>query len=121
MKNNFIQEIVISSALIILLVLFLNPFEFWMPDAMVIMMILGLIVIFSFFSVYVWKENAKDERENLHSMIAGKSAFLIGAGVLVLGIIVKSLRHEIDFWLILTLVAMILAKIGGIIYGRIKN
>ena len=50
MKNNFLQETLVSLALIALLVLFLNPFGFWMPNALLIMMIVGLIVVFALFA-----------------------------------------------------------------------
>ena len=121
MKNNLLQEIFVSLALIVLLVLFLNPFGFWMPSALLMMMVLGLIVIFALFSGFIWKEQARDEREMLHRMLAGRIAYLVGAGILVLGIIVQSLRHELDSWLVFTLGAMILAKIIGIAYSRKKH
>ena len=120
MKNNFIQEIVVSVVLIIFLVLFLNPFSFWMPSSILMMMVLGLVVTFVVFASFAWKENVRDERENLHKMLAGRIAFLVGTALLVVGIIVQSFRHEIDFWLVLTLGAMILAKVIGLIYGKTK-
>lgn len=121
MKNNLFQEIFVSLILVILLALFLNPFGFWMPNTLLMMMVLGLIVVFAVFSGFIWKEYARDEREMLHRMLAGRIAYLIGAGVLVLGIIVQSFRHELDSWLVFTLGLMILAKIIGIIYGRMNH
>ena len=121
MKNNLIQESAVSLILIVLLALFLNPFGFWMPNALLMMMMLGLVVVFVVFASFVWKENARDEREGLHKMIAGRIAFLVGTALLVVGIIVQSFKHELDFWLIFTLGTMILAKIIGLVYGRIKH
>ncbi|MBI3304836.1 hypothetical protein HYZ80_00720 [Candidatus Parcubacteria bacterium] len=120
MKNNLIQEIAISLVLIILLVLFLNPFGFWMPTTLLMMMVLGLVVVFVVFASFVWKENTRDERESLHKMMAGRIAFLAGTALLVIGIIVQSFKHELDYWLVFTLGTMILAKIIGLTYGRIK-
>ena len=120
MKNRFLQEITISIILIILLLLLLNPFHFWMPDFMVMTMVLGLLVIFSIFSTLIWKENVKDEREGFHRMMADRIAFISGSLVLIFGIIVESFNHEIDFWLISALGIMILAKTISIIYSRIK-
>ena len=121
MKNNLLQEVLISGILIILLVLFLNPFGFWMPTALYMMMMLGLVVVFALFASFVWRENHKDEREGLHKMMAGRIAFLVGTALLTLGIIVQSFNHEIDPWLVFTLAGMIVAKVIGLIYGRIKN
>lgn len=121
MKNNIIQEVSVSLILIVLLALLLNPFDLWMPSALFMMIVLGLAVVFAVFVSFVWKENTRDEREMLHKMLAGRIAYLVGAGMLVLGIIVQSFSHEIDPWLVLTFGVMILAKIAGIIYGRIKH
>jgi len=120
MKNNLLQEIIVSGVLIILLILFLNPFGFWMPTAMLMMMVLGLALAFALFASFVWRENHKDEREGFHKMVAGRIAYLTGTALLTLGIIVQSFGHEIDSWLVLVLGAMILAKIIGLIYGRVK-
>jgi len=121
MKNNFLQEISISGILIILLVLFLNPFGFWMPPTLLMMMVLGLVVVFALFASFVWRENHRDEREGLHKMMAGRIAFLVGTALLTLGIIVQSFNHELDSWLVFTLAGMIVAKAIGLIYGRINN
>ena len=120
MKNNFLQETMVSGALIVLLLLFLNPFDFWMPNTLLIMMILVLLIVFALFASFVWRENAKDERESFQKMMAGKFAFLAGAGGLIIGIIVQSLQHNLDGWLVAILGIMIFAKIFGIVYGRIK-
>ncbi len=121
MKNNFLQEIFISITLIILLILFLNPFELWMPPILLMMMVLGLVVVFSVFASFIWRENSKDEREGLHKMMAGRIAFLVGTATLVIAIIIQSFKHELDSWLVVTLGVMILAKIVGLIYSKTKN
>lgn len=121
MKNNFLKEVSISGILIILLVLFLNPFDFWMPTALLMMMVLGLVVVFALFASFVWRENHRDEREGLHKMMAGRIAFLVGAALLTLGIIVQSFNHNLDPWLVFVLTGMIVAKVITLIYGRINN
>lgn len=92
-----------------------------MPNTLLIMMVVGLVVVFALFASFIWRENAHDEREGLHRMIAGRVAFIVGSGVMVLGIIVQSIKHNLDPWLVFILGVMILAKIGGIIYSRIKH
>ena len=121
MKNNFLQEFFVSSALVVLLVFFLNPFDFWMPNILLMMMVAGLIVVFALFAGFVWRENARDEREALHRLMAGRIAYLAGAGGLVVGIIVQSLQHNLDGWLVVILGVMIFAKIIGVTYGQIKH
>ena len=114
-----LQEISISIILIILLILlFVNPF---MSGALFMMVVVGLIIAFGLFTTFIWRERAEDERESYHKMIAGRIAFLAGAGVLVLGIVIQSFAHELDPWLIFTLGIMIIGKIAGLIYGKTKN
>lgn len=114
-----LQEISISIILIILLVLlFVNPF---MYGALFMMVIIGLIIAFALFAIFIWKENARDERETLHKIMASRIAFLAGTGILVIGIVVQSFGHKLDPWLIITLGIMIIAKIAGLIYGQFKN
>ncbi|MBI3589373.1 MAG: hypothetical protein HY093_03110 [Candidatus Liptonbacteria bacterium] len=52
--------------------------------------------------------------------MADRIAFLVGTATLVIAIIIQSFRHELDVWLVVTLGVMILAKISGLLYGRIK-
>ena len=116
-----IQETAISTILIVLVLLLLNPLHFWMPSAMVMAIIAGLIIVFALFAVFVWKERAGDERDELHRMFAGRLAFLAGTGVLVAAIALQSLQHAVDPWLIVTLAVMILAKIAGLAYSQWKK
>lgn len=121
MKNNFLQEEVVSLVLIILLVLLLNPFNFWMPTNVLIIMLVGFMVVFALFASFVWRESAKDEREILHRMFAGRVAYLVGTATLVLAITIQCFWHQPDPWLVVTLGLMILAKIVGIAYSKTKN
>lgn len=119
-KQN-IQETIISVVFIVLLFLFLNPFDFWMPGMLLYMMIAGLVVSFALFASFIWKEQARDEREQLHKMIAGRVGYLSGIAVLVLGVVVESITSHVDPWLIAVLGAMIVGKIAGHIYGQRRN
>lgn len=76
MKNNFLTEIIISTVLIGLLILLLNPFNFLMTTSVQTMMVLGVLIIFVSFCIFVWKEKSKDEREQLHKQIASRFAYL---------------------------------------------
>ncbi len=112
MKNNS-KEIIGAMALIALATFLVNPFDFWMPTMMHLAVIAGMLTFFSFFASYVLREHAQDEREALHRMLAGRVAFLTGAGVCIVGIITESFLHSIDPWLVITLTAMLLAKLAS--------
>lgn len=122
MKNKFfLNELILSGILIILLVLLLNPFGFWMPTTILMMMVVSLVVVFAIYISFFWKENTRDEREVFHKILAGRAAFLAGTGTLVVGIIIQSFQHNLDFWLAATLGIMIIAKIIGRIYSQVKH
>ena len=115
MGNNTF-ELIVSLVLVALAVAVLNPMHAWMPDMTLSLLLAGVFGIFCIFAVFIMREGATDEREMLHRSLAGRVAFLIGSGVLVLGIIMEGSRHAVDNWLVLALVAMILGKIGTRVY-----
>ncbi len=121
MKNNFWLEFLISIILIILAVILLNPLDFWMPQPVEMSIMVSLAVVFIVFSLLIWQENAKDEREALHRYIAARFAYISATAVLILGIILQSLRHILDPWLVIAIVVMVLAKISGRIYSQLKH
>ncbi len=111
-------EVISAIVLIALGVLILNPLHFWMPTMAHMAMLAAAIVTFGIFSVFVLRENARDERDDAHRMFAGRTAFLFGGGVLLLGIVAQSLQDALDPWLVAALVVMVLAKISMRIYSN---
>ena len=79
--------------------------------------LVGILSAFSLFAAFVLRERVGDEREGLHRMLAGRTAFLVGSGVLTLGIIVQELQGALDVWLVVALVCMVLAKIGAALHS----
>jgi hypothetical protein len=120
MKNNINIEMVSAGVLIILTVLLLNPFDFWMPDMLLMAMLTFTLVTFSAFATFVLRESVGDEREVLHRMLAGRVAFLTGSFLLTVGIVVQALNHSVDYWLVVALVGMVLSKLMARIYSDRK-
>ncbi|MCX6703209.1 MAG: hypothetical protein NTV02_00760 [Candidatus Zambryskibacteria bacterium] len=110
MKNN-IKESVVTFCLVLFAVLLLNPFHFWMPDAVLMGVLLCALVIFGIFAIFILREQVLDERDNLHRRLAGRNAFLAGAGILMLGIVVQGYSHNVDPWLVAALVGMVVVKV----------
>jgi hypothetical protein len=121
MVKNFKQEIITAAILLVLLVLLVNPFEFWMPSPAEMLLVVSLVVIFGIFSGLLWRERGGDEREQWHRMLADRFGYLAGALVLVVGILIESLRHDLNLWLVAALGAMILVRIIGFIYSQTKH
>lgn len=122
MRNiNFKSEITTTIILLTILFLFLRPSRLFMPDSLELMLTLFFLIFYMIFASLFWKERSKDERENLHMLNAGRLSFLIGSSVLAVGIFSQSLMHEVDPWLVYTLIAMLLTKTVSRIYSQLKN
>lgn len=120
MKNDSINEIVVGTGLIILLILLFNPFGLLMPPRISMMLLGGIVILALLFTSFIWKETAQDERESLHRLLAGRTAFLAGAGILLLGITIQTFQHRLDFWLVVTLGVMVLTKLVTRWHSRSK-
>jgi hypothetical protein len=116
--KSVISEWLLGALIVVALVLLTNPFNLLMTSAflLTLLMLLGTIMIA--FAVFVWREQPRDEREALYSFQAGRNAYLVGSGVLVLAIIVESLQHKLDPWLSATLGAIVLTKLVFSIWSR---
>ncbi len=116
MKNN-LTETIITIALVLIAILLLNPFHFWMPDMMVMAMLVSALVLFGIFASFILREKSFDEREDQHKTLAGRNAFLAGSGVLMMGIVVQGYTHVVDPWLVVALIFMIIVKIATRIWS----
>lgn len=114
-------ELIVAVALIGLLVLFVSPIDLLMPMTTSTMSILLVAVLFLIFSSLVFREKARDERENILKMNAGRISFLTGSVIAVVGILYQSASHNIDPWLVYTLIGMILAKTAVRLYSSLRN
>jgi uncharacterized membrane protein len=107
-----LSEWLLGLAILFALVLVTNPFDIIMTSTytLTILMILGVAVIA--FGAFIWRERYRDEREELHAMKAGRLSYFAGGIVLVLAIIMQTLAHSLDVWLVIALVAMVVTKLA---------
>ncbi len=117
MKNKYLNETIISTLLIGLLLVFINPLGLLMPTTLVSMLIILFLIFFGLFTALIWKEKAKDEREKVHKFFAGHLAFLAGSLTLVLIIAYQEFIHDLDPFLVYILIIMLIFKILGRIYA----
>jgi amino acid transporter len=113
MKNNMpaASEWLLGSAIVVALVLLINPFNIIMTSALTLMLIMILAVTLIAFAVFVWREQPRDEREALYGLKAGHISYFIGGGVLVTAIIVQTVQHRLDQWLAVALGSMVITKL----------
>lgn len=114
-------EVIIGVVVLGILGVFLNPTHLLMPDSINMLLILGLILAFLGFIGLVWREHASDEREEVHIQKAGRFSFFIGAIILVVGIVLQALHHEIDPWLLYALSGMVLTKLASRFIHTLRN
>lgn len=117
MKNNFVEG-VIAFVLIVFLIFLVNPLDVFMPSMMQTLVVCLAGLLFLLFAGFVWREQAEDEREELHRFLAARFAYLVGAGILMIAVLIQSLAHMLDPWIIVALVGMLIAKIAGRMYAK---
>ncbi|PIR69374.1 MAG: hypothetical protein COU47_03320 [Candidatus Niyogibacteria bacterium CG10_big_fil_rev_8_21_14_0_10_46_36] len=121
MHTVFAKEIIISVILIALGILFLNPFMIWMPAPLLYMVSAVFVILFAVFLVFVWRERVRDEREDLHRMIAARIGYLLGMATLASVLLVQAvMTHHTDPWIIAALLIMVMGKTVGMIYSRMR-
>jgi len=117
MANKF-SYIGTAVVLVALLVLLSDPFMLWMPMGAQLTVLLGAAVLVCVWTGFVLYERANDEREALHTMHAGRVAYLSGIAVLTLALIVQGLNHAIDPWISAALGTMVVAKLAARLYAE---
>jgi uncharacterized membrane protein len=110
--NYLISERVVAAAIVIALLLLINPFHMFMPSALVLLLVMLLAAMVIAFALFVWREQPRDERDEVHALRASRVSYVLGAGVLLTAIVAESLMHHLDPWLPAALGAMVLGKLG---------
>ena len=118
--NTFKNELTVGLGLLFLLFIIFNPFSVLMPRYMIMTFLVAAIVLFITFATFLWKENKGDEREQYHRLFADRIAYLMGSATLLIGIVISELAHSLDPWLIYAIAIMVIAKVAGLIYSKIK-
>ena len=114
------KELSVGLGLVVLLLVIFNPWNMFMPGYLVMGFLIGIIVLYVAFAIFLWREQSGDEREQYHRLFADRIAYLVGSGLLIVAIVIQELAHALDPWLIFALVMMVLAKVIGLIYGKNK-
>ncbi len=115
------KEILLAVIMLGLLACFIVFEELLMPMGTHIFLSLALILTFVLFSIFIWKEKGRDEREVLHSLNAGRISFFTGSLILIAGIVTQSFMGKIDPWLIYGLSGMVLSKLAMHLYLSYKK
>lgn len=109
--NKFSRPTLVALVVIAALALMMCPLPFLMLTSTQMILVSLAALGFITWVGFHWQERAVDEREELHRFLAGRFAYFVGASILMLGILIQSLQHNVDTWLVGALIGMILAKI----------
>ncbi len=97
---------------LLVLLAFANPFMLFMPSGIEYMALALLAVVSSIFVGLMFREHARDEREEALRARAARMGYLAGVTALTLGIIVSVLSgHQADPWILGALAAMIIVRL----------
>ena len=121
MKDRVQSEPLVVLLTVATLVALLATRDIAMSDMVSAMLIGFFVIIFSAFTLFVWRESPADERELALSMDASKHAYLAGAGVLSLGVVVQAINHTLDIWLPFALLIMVITKTISLYVTRKKQ
>lgn len=118
--KHFSGELVVGSVFLVLLFALANPWDLFMPNYIEMVILAVLAALFGMFANFIWRENGGDERDRFHGMFADRIAFLAGSGILLAAVIVGELYGQPNPWILFALAAMVIAKVTGLIYTKIK-
>jgi 4-amino-4-deoxy-L-arabinose transferase-like glycosyltransferase len=110
-KLPIISEMILTTAIIVALVMLLNPFNFIMTSAALLTILMLLAIALIAFGTFIWREQPRDEREALNGMRASRLSYFLGAGVITVAVVFQSLSHHLDVWLASALGVMVLTKV----------
>ena len=116
-----LTEIVLSAALLVLLVIIFNPFSMYMTQMTTMAIALSLVILFGIFALFGLREQPRDEREELLVIKTSRFAYLVAGLVVVIGIAVQLIDHDVDNWLLTVFAVMIFSKLLGYVYIQSRD
>lgn len=121
MKNiNIIKESVAGIIILAILMLFLNPFDWQLSQNTMNIFSVALLVIFFIFAFFICHRKNNDERDEFVLLLGERFGFIAGCTVLLGALIFQSRSGELDQWLVISFIVMVLAKIIGMIYAKMR-
>ncbi len=111
MNSTLSKTSLLALVVIAALVLMMCPIPFLMLTSTQMVLTSLAALGFIMWTVFQWQEGALDEREELHRFLAARLAYFVGAAIVMIGVLVQSLRHSVDPWLVGALIGMIVAKV----------
>jgi hypothetical protein len=106
-----LSESFLAFAVLAVLFLKVDPFHWFMPNEMQMILLCVFAAAFALYAGVVFREQAKDERESSHLYRASRWGYLVGVVALSVLIVVQDVLHRLDPWLLGILGVMVVTKL----------
>lgn len=111
MNKRPLFEHFLSVIIIILGILATNPFSKSMPSMLEMVLVISLAIGVIIFATLIWREKAKDEREQYHRMMADRAGFIAGSLFLAFVALWQAINHQTRYEIIWALIIMAIVKL----------
>lgn len=118
--KEFAIPLVATCLLVFSLVLLASPVDIGMPGSVQSILIVAFSLLFLGFMLFVWNEVPRDEREAMLMLQADRIAFLVGAGVMALILVVQFINGSADVVLAGVLGLMVVVKVAAALWSRLR-
>ncbi len=117
-KYKPLLDIILLVGLGVIIFFAIAPNAIVMSTSFQMIVLAAVLVLLAGFMVLLWREYPADEREAYNQTLASRFAYLAGALILIVALIIQSLNHDIDPVVPLALFGMIATKI---LIQRVKD
>ncbi len=121
MKNiTIIKESVAGLFMLFFLFLFINPMQWNIASDMFNVFAVSSFLVFFLFAFFICHRKENDERDEYVLLIGERAGFITACAVLLAGLIYQAKTGTVDEWMAITFILMVIAKILGMIYAKLK-
>jgi cobalamin synthase len=110
-KYKLLLEIALFASLTVVSMIAIAPETFVMPNAIQMILMVTVIGLIAMFLVFVWRENPDDEREAHNQALASRVAYIVGASVLIIALLIQGIQHNLDPAIPIALLLMLGTKL----------
>lgn len=106
-----LTESLLAVAVLAVLFLKIDPFHWFMPTYMQMILLCIFAAAFALYAGVVFREQARDERESDHLYRASRWGYLVGVVMLSAVIVVQDVLNQLDPWMLIVLGTMVVTKL----------
>jgi hypothetical protein len=121
MNKSLVTELFFTVVLTALIFLLFNPAHVWMPMFIHIAAIGVLLLVFTILSFIVLTHLGEDEREQRLRLSSYQVSYVLTCAVLTTAVVVQSFQHNVDVWIIVSLIVMLTSKYISLLISHLRS